>query len=442
MDLFEYVSEKNKKKESPLAARMRPKSIDEIVGQEHILGKDKLLYRAIKADKLQSIIFYGPPGTGKTTIAKVIAHTTQSHFIVLNATTASKQDIIQAVGEAKTSLGLNGKKTIVFIDEIHRFNKMQQDALLPYTEDGTIILIGATTENPYFEVNKALISRSMVFELKGLSHENLREISKLAIEDEERGLGVYNATISEEALDFLATNASGDARKALNTIELAVTTTDRSEDGKINITVDVLTQCLQKKVLNYDKNGDSHYDIISAFIKSMRGSDPDATAHYLARLIESGEQPEFIARRIVIAASEDVGNADPNALVVATNCMLALERIGMPEGRIILAQAALYIACAPKSNRSCMAIDQAITDIQNKEIGYVPMHLRDSHYNGAKQLEHGTGYLYPHNYPGHYIKQQYLPDELVGEKYYIPSEEGYEKNIGALLDKRKTNNHD
>jgi putative ATPase len=440
MDLFEYMSENTKKKDSPLAARMRPRSIDEIVGQEHILGKDKLLYRAIKADKLQSIIFYGPPGTGKTTIAKVIAHTTESNFIVLNATTAAKQDIVHAVEEAKTSLALNGKKTIVFIDEIHRFNKMQQDALLPYTEDGTIILIGATTENPYFEVNKALISRSMVFELKSLSQDNIIEIARLAVEDEERGLGAYNASISEEALEFLAINASGDARKALNAIELAVTTTDRNEDGKIHITTDVLKECLQKKVLNYDKDGDSHYDIISAFIKSMRGSDPDATVHYLGRLIESGEQPEFIARRIVIAASEDVGNADPNALVVATNCMLALERIGMPEGRIILAQAALYIACAPKSNSCYMAIDAAIADVQNKDIGYVPMHLRDSHYSGAKKLEHGVGYLYPHDYPGHYIKQQYLPDELVGRKYYKPSKEGYEKNIGSILEKRKTNN--
>lgn len=440
MDLFEYMSEKTKKKESPLAARMRPRSIDEIVGQEHIIGKDKLLYRAIKADKLQSIIFYGPPGTGKTTIAKVIAQMTQSHFVVLNATVASKQDIVQVVEEAKTALTLNGKKTIVFVDEIHRFNKMQQDALLPYTEDGTIILIGATTENPYFEVNKALISRCMVFELRRLSEADIIKIAKVAVEDEERGMGAYNAVITEEALEFLALHAAGDARKALNAIELAVTTTDRSEDGKIYITVDVLKECMQKKVLNYDKNGDSHYDIISAFIKSMRGSDPQATIHYLARLIESGEEPEFIARRIVIAASEDVGNADPNALVVATNCMLAVERIGMPEGRIILAQAALYVACAPKSNSCYMAIDQAITDVQNKAIGYVPAHLRDSHYSGAKQLGHGLGYLYPHDYPGHYVKQQYLPDELIHEKYYVPSEEGYEKNIKCFLEERKNYN--
>ncbi|MDF2595819.1 MAG: replication-associated recombination protein [Clostridia bacterium] len=437
MDLFEYINEKKGNSESPLASRMRPQKLEEIVGQEHILGSDKLLYRAILADKLQSIIFYGPPGTGKTTIAKVVAHTTKAHFIVLNATTSGKADIVKAVEDAKVQRSLSGKKTIIFIDEIHRFNKAQQDALLPYTEDGTLVLIGATTENPYFEVNRALISRSLVFELRPLGIQDIKKIIKEAIYHKDRGLGVYKADITEEAMDYLAVNTSGDARSALNAIELAVMTTERSEDGIIHITTQVLEECMQKKMLHYDKNGDNHYDIISAFIKSMRGSDKDAAVHYLARMIEAGEDPKFIARRIVICASEDVGNADPQALVVATNAMMAVERIGMPEGRIILAQATLYVACAPKSNASFLAIDRAMQDVRTKDIGVVPNHLRDGHYSGAKEMGHGVGYLYAHDHPHHYVEQQYLPDKLKHSIYYELTEEGYEKRIQSMLAERK-----
>jgi putative ATPase len=437
MDLFEYINEKKGNSESPLASRMRPQKLEEIVGQEHILGSDKLLYRAILADKLQSIIFYGPPGTGKTTIAKVVAHTTKAHFIVLNATTSGKADIVKAVEDAKVQRSLSGKKTIIFIDEIHRFNKAQQDALLPYTEDGTLVLIGATTENPYFEVNRALISRSLVFELRPLGIQDIKKIIKEAIYHKDRGLGVYKADITEEAMDYLAVNTSGDARSALNAIELAVMTTERSEDGIIHITTQVLEECMQKKMLHYDKNGDNHYDIISAFIKSMRGSDKDAAVHYLARMIEAGEDPKFIARRIIICASEDVGNADPQALVVATNAMMAVERIGMPEGRIILAQAALYVACAPKSNASFLAIDRAMQDVRTKDIGVVPNHLRDGHYSGAKEMGHGVGYLYAHDHPHHYVEQQYLPDKLKHSLYYELTEEGYEKRIQSMLAERK-----
>ncbi len=429
MDLFEYMGNQRSKEESPLASRMRPTKLSEIVGQQHILGEDKLLYRAIKADKLQSLIFYGPPGTGKTTIAKVIANTTKSNFITLNATTSGKAEIVKAVDEAKVQLGMTGKKTIIFIDEIHRFNKAQQDALLPYTEDGTLILIGATTENPYFEVNRALISRSLVFELRPLTNEDIKNIIREAVYNKQRGLGAYHAEIEEEALDYLAMRTCGDARNALNAIELAVMTSPKGEDGMIHITVAVLEECMQKKALVYDKKGDNHYDVISAFIKSMRGSDPDAAVHYLARMIAAGEDPKFIARRIVICASEDVGNADPQALVVATNAMLAIERIGMPEGRIILSQAAVYVATAPKSNASYNAINKALADVEHREVGTVPSHLRDAHYSGAKELEHGAGYLYAHDYPNHYVKQQYLPDALEGQVYYEPTKEGYEANI-------------
>ncbi|MEG1278728.1 MAG: replication-associated recombination protein A, partial [Cellulosilyticaceae bacterium] len=433
MDLFDYISEKKGNVDSPLASRMRPQKIEEIVGQEHILGKDKLLYRAIKADKLQSLIFYGPPGTGKTTIAKVIANTTKAKFIVLNATTSGKADIVEAVGQAKTHLAMSGNKTIVFIDEIHRFNKMQQDALLPHTEDGTLILIGATTENPYFEVNRALISRSLIFELKPLNLEAIQYIAREAIRSMERGLGAYRADITEDALAFIAIHSAGDARSSLNAVELAVMTTDRSEDGIIHITTEVLEECMQKKSLHYDKGGDNHYDVISAFIKSMRGSDPDAVLHYLARMVEAGEDPKFIARRIVICASEDVGNADPKALVIATNAMMAVERIGMPEGRIILAQAATYIACAPKSNAAYKGIDKALMDVRTKDIGTVPLHLKDAHYSGAKELGRGLAYCYPHEYPNHYVKQQYLPDALKESRYYEISDQGYEQEIQKEL---------
>lgn len=433
MDLFEYARELNKDKESPLAGRMRPATLDEVVGQEHIIGKDKLLYRAIKADKISSIIFYGPPGTGKTTLAKVIANTTKANFVQMNATTSGKKDMQEAVADAKESLGMYQKKTILFIDEIHRFNKAQQDYLLPFVEDGTIILIGATTENPYFEVNKALISRSNVFELHSLDKEDIKKLIVRAITDDEKGMGIYGATITDDALDFLSDMAEGDARSALNAIELGILTTEPAEDGKIHIDIDVAQECIQRRVTKYDKDGDNHYDVISAFIKSMRGSDPDAAIYYLARMIDAGESVTFIARRIMICASEDVGNADPQALQVAVAASQAVERIGMPEARIILAQAVTYVASAPKSNAAYMAVDQALESVRNHKIGAVPNHLRDAHYKGAAKLGHGIGYKYAHDYPDHYVKQQYLPDELLGTTFYEPTENGYEKNIKEYL---------
>ena len=360
MDLFDYMRKTNQENDSPLAMRLRPRTLEEVVGQQHIVGKDKLLYRAIKADKLSSIIFYGPPGTGKTTLAKVIANTTSADFCQINATVAGKKEMEDVVERAKNNLGMYGKKTILFVDEIHRFNKGQQDYLLPFVEDGTIVLVGATTENPYFEVNGALISRSIIFELKPLSKEDIKEIRKRAVYDKERGMGSYKADIDDEALEFLADIANGDARSALNAIELGILTTDRSDDGLIHIDLKTAEQCIQKRAVRYDKTGDNHYDTISAFIKSMRGSDPDAVSYYLAKMLYAGEDIKFIARRIMICASEDVGNADPYALVVATNAALAVERIGMPEARIILSQAALYVACAPKSNSCYMAVDKAM----------------------------------------------------------------------------------
>ena len=380
MDLFEYARELNKDKESPLAGRMRPATLDEVVGQEHIIGKDKLLYRAIKADKISSIIFYGPPGTGKTTLAKVIANTTKANFVQMNATTSGKKDMQEAVADAKESLGMYQKKTILFIDEIHRFNKAQQDYLLPFVEDGTIILIGATTENPYFEVNQALISRSNVFELHSLDKEDIKKLIVRAITDDEKGMGIYGATITDDALDFLSDMAEGDARSALNAIELGILTTEPAEDGKIHIDIDVAQECIQRRVTKYDKDGDNHYDVISAFIKSMRGSDPDAAIYYLARMIDAGESVTFIARRIMICASEDVGNADPQALQVAVAASQAVERIGMPEARIILAQAVTYVASASKSNAAYMAVDQALESVRNHKIGAVPNHLRAVSY--------------------------------------------------------------
>lgn len=435
MDLFEYARELNKDKESPLAGRMRPATLDEVVGQEHIIGKDKLLYRAIKADKISSIIFYGPPGTGKTTLAKVIANTTKANFVQMNATTSGKKDMQEAVADAKESLGMYQKKTILFIDEIHRFNKAQQDYLLPFVEDGTIILIGATTENPYFEVNQALISRSNVFELHSLDKEDIKKLIVRAITDDEKGMGIYGATITDDALDFLSDMAEGDARSALNAIELGILTTEPAEDGKIHIDIDVAQECIQRRVTKYDKDGDNHYDVISAFIKSMRGSDPDAAIYYLARMIDAGESVTFIARRIMICASEDVGNADPQALQVAVAASQAVERIGMPEARIILAQAVTYVASAPKSNAAYMAVDQALESVRNHKIGAVPNHLRDAHYKGAAKLGYGIGYKYAHDYPDHYVKQQYLPDELLGTTFYEPTENGYEKNIKEYLER-------
>lgn len=429
MDLFEYMRNTNMDKESPLAARLRPATLDEVVGQQHIIGKDKLLYRAIKADKLSSIIFYGPPGTGKTTLAKVIANTTSAEFTQINATVAGKKDMEAVVEQAKNISGMYGKKTILFIDEIHRFNKGQQDYLLPFVEDGTIILIGATTENPYFEVNGALISRSIVFELKPLSRDDIKVLINRAVYDKEKGMGAYDAVIDEDAVDFLADLSGGDARHALNAVELGVMTTNRSEDGKIHITTEVAQECIQKRVLRYDKTGDNHYDTISAFIKSMRGSDPDAAVYYLGRMLYAGESVAFIARRIMICAAEDVGNADPNALTVAVSASLAVERIGMPEAQIILAQAAAYVACAPKSNSSCNAIFEAMNEIEKSGNLPIPTHLQDAHYKGAAKLGHGTGYKYAHDYPNHYVEQQYLPYELNGKEFYRPSGNGYEAKI-------------
>lgn len=434
MDLFDYMRENTLEKEAPLASRMRPTTLDEVVGQSHIIGKDKLLYRAIKADKISSIIFYGPPGTGKTTLAKVIANTTSSLFTQINATSSGKKDMEAVINEAKVNLGAYGKKTILFIDEIHRFNKSQQDYLLPFVEDGTAILIGATTENPYFEVNSALISRSIIFELEPLKAEDIKILLTRAITDKDKGLGVYKAVIDEDALEFLADVANGDARSALNAIELGVLTTSRSQDGLIHITLDVASECIQKRVINYDKNGDNHYDTISAFIKSMRGSDPDAAVYYLARMLYAGEEVAFIARRIMICAAEDVSNADPNALVVATSAALAVERLGMPEARIVLAQAATYVACAPKSNSAYVAIDDALNVVANEKTATIPSYLQDTHYKGAAKLGHGIGYKYAHNYKNHYVKQQYLPDELKDRVFYNPSDNGYEKDIKEYLE--------
>ena len=434
MDLFDYARQKNSRKEAPLAGRMRPKTLDEVVGQEHIIGKDKLLYRAIQADKLSSIIFYGPPGTGKTTLARVIAQTTQANFVQMNATTSGKKEMQEAVKEAKEALGMFQKKTILFIDEIHRFNKAQQDFLLPFVEDGTIILIGATTENPYFEVNQALISRSNVFELKSLEPEDIKKLLVRAVTDDEKGMGIYRAKITDEALDFLEDMAEGDARSALNAVELGILTTEPGENGEIVIDINVAQECIQKRVMRYDKGGDNHYDIISAFIKSMRGSDPDAAVYYLARMIDAGESVTFISRRIMICASEDVGNADPQALQVAVAASQAVERIGLPEARIILAQAVTYVAGAPKSNAAYMAVNQALEAVRKRKNGMVPNHLRDASYKGASKLGRGIGYQYAHNFPGHYVKQQYLPDELLGTVFYEPTENGYEKNIKKYLD--------
>ena len=429
MDLFDYMRETSRETESPLAARLRPTKLEEVVGQQHIIGRDKLLYRAIKADKISSLIFYGPPGTGKTTLAKVIAGTTRSQFQQINATVAGKKDMEQVVKEAQDRQGMYGQKTILFIDEIHRFNKSQQDYLLPYVENGTVTLIGATTENPYFEVNGALLSRSMIFELKPLETADILELIRRAVYDTDRGMGAYDAVIDEDAAEFLAEMAGGDARRALNAVELGVMTTPRSADGKIHLTMDVVRECIQKRTARYDKKGDNHYDTISAFIKSMRGSDPDAAVYYLARMIEAGEDPVFIARRIMICAAEDVGNADPNAIVVAVNCSLACERIGMPESQIILAQAAEYVATAPKSNTAVESIAAARNTVQQTGSLPIPGYLQDAHYKGAPELGRGLGYQYAHLYEGHYAGQPLLPEQLRGTKFYQPSENGYEKKI-------------
>ncbi len=429
MDLFDYMREAAQEKESPLAARLRPETLEEVVGQEHIIGKDKLLYRAIRADKLGSVIFYGPPGTGKTTLARVIANTTSAEFTQINATVAGKKDMEEVVAKAKDTMGMYGRRTILFIDEIHRFNRGQQDYLLPFVEDGTVILIGATTENPYFEVNGALLSRSIIFELKPLGKEAVKTLLRRAVYDEKKGMGAYNAVLEPEAEEFLADVAGGDARHALNAVELGILTTPRGEDGKIHITLETAQECIQKRAVKYDKSGDNHYDTISAFIKSMRGSDPDAAVYYLARMLYAGESVTFIARRIMICASEDVGNADPQALVVAVNASLAVERVGMPEAQIILANAAAYVACAPKSNAAVCAIEEAMRCVRETGSLPIPPHLQDAHYKGAAKLGHGLNYKYAHDYKNNYVRQQYLPYELDGKEFYKPSGNGYEVKI-------------
>lgn len=432
MDLFDYMAEKKKETQAPLALRMRPRTLEEVVGQEHIIGTDKLLYRAIKADKLSSVLFYGPPGTGKTTLAKVIANTTSAKFTQINATTSGKKDMQVVVKEAKERLGMYGKKTILFVDEIHRFNKGQQDYLLPYVEDGTLVLIGATTENPYFEVNSALISRSVIFELKPLEVRDIEVLLERAAGDKERGLGNLSVELTDDAKKFLADISGGDARLALNALELGALTTKPQADGKIHIDLDTASECIQKRVVRYDKNQDQHYDTISAFIKSMRGSDPDAAVYYLAKMLYAGEDIKFIARRIMICASEDVGNADPRALNVAVSASLAVERIGMPEAAIVLSQAVTYVACAPKSNAASQAIFGAMDSVKNKKTS-VPSHLQDAHYKGSGELGHGTGYQYAHDFPYHYVKQQYLPSELEGSVFYEPTDMGYEQKIREYL---------
>ena len=433
MDIFEYAYENRKKKDAPLASRMRPRTLDEFKGQKHILAKGSQLYRSIAADRLSSVIFYGPSGTGKTSLARVIANTTKADFKQINATTSGKKDMAQTVEEAKRTLAGYGRKTILFIDEIHRFNKAQQDFLLPYVEDGTVTLIGATTENPYFEVNRALISRSLIFELEPLDKDDIKSIIDTALTDKERGMGSYRGLMDEDAKNFLAEISGGDARVALNALELALLTTEKEEDGYIHITPDIISQCVQKKNVRYDKDGDNHYDTISAFIKSMRGSDPDAAVYYLAKMLYAGEDVNFIARRIMICAAEDVGNADPRALQLAVSAQQAVHVLGMPEARIPLSQAAVYVACAPKSNASYLAIDKALETVRTKTVKSVPPHLADAHYQGAKELGHGLDYKYAHDFPDHYIEQQYLPDELLGEVFYEPGDLGYEKTMKERL---------
>jgi putative ATPase len=425
------------KKEAPLADRMRPENVGEFVGQDHILGEGKFLNRAIKADRINSMIFYGPPGTGKTTLAMIIANQTKMRFEKLSAVTAGVKDIREVVARAEENLKLRGKKTILFVDEIHRFNKSQQDALLPFVERGIIILIGATTENPYFEVNKALLSRAMVLLLHPLERKHLDQLLERALRDREKGMGDYKVKLTDEARDYLLSIAQGDGRILLNSIEIGVLSTEPGKDGFRVVDLEGIKESIQVKTAKYDKGGDEHYDTISAFIKSMRGSDPDATLYYLAKMINAGEDPIFIARRIIIAASEDVGNADPQALQIATAALQAVHAIGMPEGRIILSQAALYVATAPKSNRAYIGIDKALSDIRNNEIGAVPLHLKDSHYGGAKALGHGKTYLYPHDYPGGHVDQTYLPEGLEEKVYYEPTEHGYEKKIKDGMKKKR-----
>ncbi len=434
MDLFEN-SAQNKENNKPLASRMRPESLAEFAGQRHIIGKGKLLRRAIEADRLQSLIFYGPPGTGKTTLAWIIANETKAEFESLNAVVARLKQLREVLSRAKDRLGMYNKKTVLFIDEIHRFNKAQQDALLPAVEDGEVILIGATTENPYFEVNAPLVSRSRIFKLQALTEEEIIKLLNNALADEKKGLGNHEVEISAAALNHLANVANGDAREALNALELAVLTTPVNEQGIIKIDLAIAEESIQQRALKYDKDGDNHYDTVSAFIKSLRGSDPDAALYWLARMIKAGEDPKFIARRLIVHAAEDVGNANPHALMLANAAAKAVEFVGMPEARIPLAQATIYIAAAPKSNAALKGIDKALSTVEKERSYSVPAHLRDTHYSGAKDLGHGKGYKYPHNYPNNYVKQGYLPKELEAKSFYQPYENGYEKKIKEFLDK-------
>lgn len=434
MDLFTLSMEEKLKKNAPLADRMRPKSIEEFVGQRHILGENKFLNRAIRADRLTSMIFYGPPGTGKTTLAGIIANTTDMLFEKISAVTSGIKDIREVIGRAEENLKIYNKRTILFIDEIHRFNKAQQDALLPFVERGIIILIGATTENPYFEVNKALLSRAMVLVLEPLKRDELLLLINRALDDNKRGLGGFNIEIDADAIDYLLTIAEGDGRALLNSLEIGVLSTPEDDNGIRKIDLEAMKNSILVKTAKYDKGGDEHYNTVSAFIKSMRGSDPDATLYWLAKMINAGEDPKFIARRILIAASEDVGNADPNALVVANAAFSAVSNIGMPEGRIILAQAALYIATAPKSNACYVGIDKALDDIRNMKVEDIPIHLKDSHYSGAEKLGYGKGYKYPHDYENGFVKQEYLPPNIQRKSYYSPTENGYEKTIKERLE--------
>ena len=435
MDLFTMSMEEKLKKNAPLADRLRPRNLDEFVGQDHLLGKDKFLNRSIKADRITSMIFYGPPGIGKTTLAMIIANTTEMKFEKLSAVTSGVKDIREVIKNAEEYLKIYNKRTILFIDEIHRFNKSQQDALLPFVERGIIILIGATTENPYFEINKALLSRSMVLTLNSLENKDLLKLLEIALKDKERGLGRYELEINKEAIDYLILVSQGDGRILLNSLEIGVLSTPEDKDGIKRIDLETIKNSILIKTARYDKGGDEHYNTASAFIKSMRGTDPDATLYYLAKMINAGEDPKFIARRIIISASEDVGNADPNALLIANACFEAVRNIGMPEARIILSQAAIYIATAPKSNSSYLAIDKALEDIREKRVGDIPDHLKDSHYSGAKKLGSGQGYKYPHDYPDSFVNQDYLPLEHREKTYYKPTENGYEKEIKLRLDK-------
>ena len=435
MNLFEQENDENKG--NPLAYRMRPQTLDELEGQNEIIGEGQVLRRAIEADIIQSLILYGPPGSGKTSLAQVIANKTDAKFVKLNAVTSGVKDLREVISKAKNNKNIYNQKTILFIDEIHRFNKSQQDALLPAVEEGTVIMIGATTENPYFEVNSPLLSRSQIYHLNSLKKNDIMNILKRAIKNKKRGLGEYNIEYRKKILEYITNLADGDARTALNILEIAVLTTPPDSNGKILLNKDIIADSAQEKKLNYDKDGDNHYDNISAMIKSMRGSDPDAAVFYLAKMIEAGEDPKFIARRIIVHAAEDVGIADPQALVVANSAAKAVEFVGLPEARIPLAEAVIYIATAPKSNSVIKAIDKASNYIKNNDSLSVPSHLKDSHYSGAENLNNGKGYLYPHNYTNNYIEQQYLPDNVQGERFYDPGNLGKEKNIKKRLKKLK-----